>query len=455
VPRGEITVDRPARDLADYRRREQALFAEVATRLHREEPRLPPLSRFDPASPTYPGRFGDWNRTFEMPAAGAPRGSVLLLHGLSDSPYSLRSIGALLASRGFAVVGLRVPGHGTVPGALAAVTREDWRAAVRLGAKAAATRGGQGPLLFVGYSNGAALALDYALAARGDAALPRPDGLVFLSPAMAVTGAARLGRIGALASKLPGFEGMEWDPVLPEYDPFKYNSFPIAAGYEIHALTVEIESRLAALDGDAAAASLPPVLTLQSVVDATVPPVPSLTRLYSRVFDESSELVLFDANRNATVAPFLAPSVDDLLALATPGRTFRFSVTLVTNESSASDRVVARTRAGGAPTATVEPLDLAWPPGVYSLAHVSLPFPPDDPVYGMSAPSSGPLPLGRLELKGERGAFLVPAELLSRLRYDPFFTYVATRVARFAERAVARSAARTPAPSPAPDAPLR
>ena len=44
-----------------------------------------------------------------------PSGGVLLLHGMSDSPYSLRALGEELHQQGYWVVGLRLPGHGTLP----------------------------------------------------------------------------------------------------------------------------------------------------------------------------------------------------------------------------------------------------------------------------------------------------------------------------------------------------
>lgn len=435
-PRGEITAARPARDLAEYCRREDALFQEVATDLRRAAPRLPPLSRFDPTSPTFPGKAGrDWNRTFELAPPGPPAGSVLLLHGLTDSPYSLRALGERFAARGYHVIGLRLPGHGTVPAALAAVTRDDWRAAVRVGvAAAAAARPAGAPLLMVGYSNGAALALDHTLAALDDPRQPRADGLILISPALAITSAARFAPLLEGVSRLPRLESLAWEPVLPEYDPFKYSSFPSIAGYQIYRLTRELESGLARLERDRRLGELPPVLTLQSVVDDTIPAVASLTRLYGRLLDVRSELVLFDANRNATVSAFLTPAAGEMLALATPGRTFAFAVTLVTNEGPESDAVVERTRTPGSLAATVRRLGLAWPRGVYSLSHIALPFPPDDPVYGTQGPQHGPLPFGALEIRGERGVFVVPARELARLRSNPFFPYLVERVLRFAER---------------------
>jgi alpha-beta hydrolase superfamily lysophospholipase len=66
-----------------------------------------------------------------MPA-NTPELGVLLLHGMSDSPYSLRSTGQLLNNRGGYVIGLRVPGHGQAPSGLLHVEWEDMAAAVRL-----------------------------------------------------------------------------------------------------------------------------------------------------------------------------------------------------------------------------------------------------------------------------------------------------------------------------------
>lgn len=286
-PRNELRAGRDDAplDLASYRELERRLFEEVAAELDRRVARFPAFSRFDPASPTHPSRFErDWNRTWERSPEGPVLGEALLLHGLSDSPYSLHAVGELLAARGYHVVGLRLPGHGAAPGGLAGATRQDWRAAVRLGVGATGGRAGaEGlPFVVVGYSNGAALALDYTLATLQDGGGRVPDRLVLLSPAIAVTRAAALARWPLRLSRIPGLRRLGWNSIDEEFDPFKFNSFPIRAAAEIHDLTSEIEERLEWLEGESGV-HLPPLLTLQSVVDATVPPVASLQRLYGRV----------------------------------------------------------------------------------------------------------------------------------------------------------------------------
>lgn len=424
-------------DLAAYLRLEEQLFAEVATRLAREVDVFPAFSRFDPESPTYPGRFErDWNRTRLLAPQGRTRGTALLLHGLTDAPYSLRSVGELLQARGYRVIGLRIPGHGTVPGGLAASTRSAWRAAVRLGVAAAcdgdAPEGS--PFVLVGYSNGAALALDYTLAAIEGGSGPLPTHLLLLSPAFSVDPSAALARWPARLSRLPRMSKLAWSSIEMEFDPFKFNSFPVLAGAEIYELTVEIEQRLARLEARPGGAGLPPILAVQSVVDATVPPVASLTRLFSRVRSDhaESELVLFDANRSAGIGPLLGPQAEELLALATPGRTFPFRVTLVTNAGTTTPQVEEVSRAPGETAERRRPLALSWPAGVYSLSHVAVPFPPDDPAYGIAAsPLGPPFPFGALDLKGERGMLVIPDRLLTRLRWNPFFDYVKESVSRF------------------------
>lgn len=421
------------RSLEEYLALEERLVGELAERERELGEPLIPLSRFRPGSPTNSlGHPVDWNRSHWLEPVGEPRGAALLLHGLSDSPYSLHAVAEALASRGVAVLSLRLPGHGTMPSELTRVGVDEWRTAVRVAADAVAKRAGDDPWTVVGYSNGAALALDLSLAAlegRGDPPPPRPDRLVFLSPAFAVSGLAGLARWQELVSHLPGLEKLRWSSVVAEYDPYKYNSFPLHAGAEIYRLTNEIEATLAWLAEAERLGELPPALTLQSVVDATVPAVASLERFYGRLPDNGSELVIYDVNRRAGALGFLASRVDLLLDEARRIGSFAFDVTLVTNAGE-ENFVEARTWPPHSTAPNVEPLGLEWPNGVYSLSHVAIPFPPDDPIYG-AGERHGPFPFGNLEPRGEKGALIVPIDLLMRLRYNPFHAYLERRVASF------------------------
>ena len=120
----------------DYLALEERLFAQLESRVVRRVPEAErtSINRFVRGSQSDPARWPvDWNHSFELPVA-EPRAAVLLLHGMSDSPYSLRALGDALQRRGAWVVGLRLPGHGTAPSGLVSVRWEDMAAAVRIAA---------------------------------------------------------------------------------------------------------------------------------------------------------------------------------------------------------------------------------------------------------------------------------------------------------------------------------
>jgi alpha-beta hydrolase superfamily lysophospholipase len=425
-------------DLAAYR----ALEDRLAGELRREvTDRVPPegrtrVNRFWSGSPLNPERFlANWNRTVELPAA-SPVAGALLLHGLSDSPYSMRAVAEVLNREGVHALALRLPGHGTAPSGLLEAGVEDWRAAVRLGARhLRAAIGPDRPLLLVGYSNGAALAVDHALAALEDPGLPQVQGLVLLSPALAVTPAAGFARYLGLLAGATGQDVMAWTDLQPEFDPYKYNSFTLNAGAQIHALTADIAWRLDRLARAGGVGAFPPVLAFQSVVDATVVAGGIVTNVLARLpAGGGHELVAFDVNRKEALAALLRPGPGEAAGRLLEGTPWPFAVTVVGNRRPDTLALAARHRAAGAAAIEEEPLALAWPQDLFSLSHVALPFPPDDPLYGEAGPD-GRITLGSLALAGERGILLIPDGFFLRLRYNPFFPYVAERVRAFlAER---------------------
>lgn len=102
-----------------------------------------PANRYFEGSPVYPGHFAqDFNRSFVLQPEGKPVGAVVLLHGLTDSPYSQRHIARFYRDQGFLAIVPRMPAHGTVPAALTDVEWEDWMAATRLAVREARARTG-------------------------------------------------------------------------------------------------------------------------------------------------------------------------------------------------------------------------------------------------------------------------------------------------------------------------
>ena len=338
------------------------------------------------------------------------RGGALLIHGLTDSPYSMRHLAEIFRRQGFYVLCLRMQGHGTVPAGLTAASWQDWLAAVRMGARHVRARAGGGkPFVLVGYSNGGGLAVKYALDALDSAALPRPGRLILLSPMIGVTPLARFSTLQGVLGGIPGFEKAGWVDVLPEYNPFKYTSFPAHAGRQIFELTSALQEQVRRASETGRIAGLAPILTFQSLADDTVSTRAVAEKLYDRLPANGSELVLFDVNRQAYLRPFLLPGLDAWLAarLKGPPRSYGFS--LVTNAGTATSEVVARSFAAVTGAASTRPLGLSWPPQMYSLSHVAIPFPVTDPLYGL-APDPREFfgaRLGTLTPRGERSLLSV------------------------------------------------
>jgi hypothetical protein len=180
---------------------------------------------------------------------------------------------------------------------------------------------------------------------------------------------------------------------------------------------------------------MPPVLTFQSIADSTVIAEAVVNELYSRLSPGGHELVVFDTNQNAFMKNYIkTPPLR--VALETQwSKRLAYTLTLITNENQDSDRVVARTKGEQADSVNPVLLDLSWPQGLYSLSHVAIPFPSDDPLYGIetSNASSDHIQLGGIDLRGEKGGLRISETLRLRLRCNPFWAYVSSRLADLAQ----------------------
>lgn len=87
------------------------------------------------------------------------------------------------------------------------------------GARSDAVGGDDAPLHVVGYSNGGALALKYALDSLEDKSLRRPQQVILLSPMIGVTAFARFAGLAGLPSVFPAFARAAWLNVVPEFNP--------------------------------------------------------------------------------------------------------------------------------------------------------------------------------------------------------------------------------------------
>ncbi len=155
----------------------------------------------------------------DWPAAGAARGTVLIVHGLGEHKGRHAWLAQRLAAQGWQVVAYDQRGHGESPGPRGAIPDDD--ALLRdLAAVVDALRAERGgPLLLLGHSMGGMVAARFV--AEGlrvpPAAWRRPvDALVLSSPALAAdTNAAQkllLATLGRLAPGLAVNNGLkpEW-----------------------------------------------------------------------------------------------------------------------------------------------------------------------------------------------------------------------------------------------------
>jgi len=440
----EFRADSGLATFAEYLGLEERLFEQldqqVYQKIDKHEQRA--INRYFRGSHSDPDRWPtNWNRSFVMPV-DKPTAGVLLIHGMSDSPYSLRSIGELLHDRGAYIIGMRVPGHGQAPSGLVDTEWEDMAAAVRLAVNELRDKSPGVPFYIVGYSNGGALAVHYTLDSLTDDNLAIVNGLVLISPEIGVTKLAALAKWQERLGHLLGLEKLAWNALSPEYDPWKYGSFALNAGKQAYEITQEIQRQISAHDKAGNLGRFPPILAFQSVVDSTVTAPALVDNLFGRLpavppkqgeaNQLNHELVLFDINRYAEIDPLMKsnPSawINPMLESDNPN----YLLTLLSNSSSEDKSVLAFSRRSGESMILRCDTGLSWPGDVYSLSHVALPISSEDPVYGgdEAGPSPG-ISLGQLSLRGEKGVLLVPAADLLRLRFNPFHAYLRSRMLVF------------------------
>jgi carboxylesterase len=179
---------------------------------------------------------------------------VLVLHGFSGNPTSMRPLAERLAAEGHRVELPRLPGHGTTWRDLATRTWSDWAAE----ASNAFDRLGACPRAIVGLSMGGALALHLAQ--------QRPDevkALVLINPWMTLRHPLKP-VVGVLRHVIPSFPGIGNDIARPDADELPYPRVPIGALSTVLKAQDAIRDRLHEVRA--------PTLVLTSRVDHTIDP---------------------------------------------------------------------------------------------------------------------------------------------------------------------------------------
>ena len=178
----------------------------------------------------------------------------LLIHGLTDSPYLMRSTAESL-HKAYPCARIRavlLPGHGTVPGDTLHMTHEEWLRITDYGVRSFEKDQGVRDVYLVGFSTGTALALRQVKDKRN---IGKVKGLVLLSPALKAKSSLiwLSGLVGTFS---------DWESIFSERDAARYESFSYNAATEFYKLTKELADGTYKLDI--------PLLMAVSADDATI-----------------------------------------------------------------------------------------------------------------------------------------------------------------------------------------
>ena len=230
--------------------------------------RLTPVSVVPGAEPYYGG--------------SGPNG-VLLCHGFTGSPRSLRPWADHLEADGFRVALPRLPGHGTTWQEMNRTRWQDWYATVDRAF--AELRRDCDRVFLAGLSMGGGLAI--RLAEQHGAAVA---GLALVNPAVRSSDPRRLA-LPVLRHVVPSLSWISSDIALPDVLEGGYERAPLHAAWSATELLRDIQANLERVDQ--------PLLIFKSVTDRVVDPT-SLALIKARV--RSSDLTVVSLERSYHVA---------------------------------------------------------------------------------------------------------------------------------------------------------
>jgi len=216
---------------------------------------------------------------FPPAADGRYHQGIILVHGLSDSPYLMRALAEHFQSRGFLVRAILLPGHGTRPGDLAQVKEVEWRRALEYACRETSRHVEH--LYLAGFSTGGALAVDYAL--------ENPETLTALflfAPCL---------QVKSRAARWAGLLGLfkTWLDINNDLDYAKYESFPVNAVVQIVTLTDRVKD-LAETHPERLTL---PVFVALSSEDETVDSAFTVDFFQNRLSNPANHLLLYSGER--------------------------------------------------------------------------------------------------------------------------------------------------------------
>ena len=97
-----------------------------------------------------------------------------------------------------------------------------------------------------------------------------------------ITSLARFAGVFGWPAFFPAFAKAAWLGIVPEFNPFKYNSFPVNGARQSSLVARRLQAQIDRRAEDGSLQGLPPVLTFQSVVDFTVSTRAIVNALYAQ-----------------------------------------------------------------------------------------------------------------------------------------------------------------------------
>ncbi|MBT2440460.1 alpha/beta fold hydrolase [Streptomyces sp. ISL-36] len=210
---------------------------------------------------------------------------VLLCHGFTGSPQSMRPWAEYLAARGVTVSLPLLPGHGTRWQDMQLTTWQDWYAEVDRALQELLARCSQ--VFVFGLSMGGALSLRLA-ARHGDAV----RGLVLVNPGNKVHGVAAHA-LPVVRHFVPSTNGIASDIAKEGVAEIGYDRVPLHAAYSLRRFFQVVDAELPQVTQ--------PIVLLHSPQDHVVPPADS-ARILSRVSStDVTEILLEQSYHVATL----------------------------------------------------------------------------------------------------------------------------------------------------------
>jgi len=184
--------------------------------------------------------------------------AILLIHGLTDSPFSFHDLSQYFYQQGFTVRTLLLPGHGIAPSELLNTQYSEWQKAAKFAIEE--TLNDYQQVYLGGLSTGGALIFDYLM--QQEHVDNKIKGLFMWSPASKAKN-----DLAWLAKYIDVIPFVDWIDLDADIDFAKYESFPYNAAAQVDAIMNRVVS-----DGGSASRQMHeiPIFVVASEHDQTI-----------------------------------------------------------------------------------------------------------------------------------------------------------------------------------------